>query len=51
MRWTPYTTARRTDELRGRDERAPIDWAWFCRCGLWTYHRRRHDRPSVDEQR
>jgi hypothetical protein len=37
MRWDAYTCARRPDALRRRDERAPIEWAWHCRCGQWSY--------------
>lgn len=37
MRWEMYTCARRPDDLRQRDERAPVDWAWHCRCGMWQY--------------
>jgi len=37
MKWTEYTLARRPDVLRGRDERAPIEWALHCRCGMWVY--------------
>lgn len=41
MVWTEYLLARRPDALRGKDERAPIDWAYHCRCGMWVYGERR----------
>ncbi len=44
MKWDSFTLAHRPDVLRGRDERAPIDWAWHCRCGKWVYHERRPPR-------
>jgi hypothetical protein len=37
MKWDAYTLARRPDALRATDWRAPIDWAWHCRCGNWVY--------------
>lgn len=37
MKWKEYSLARRTDDLRGYDERAPIEWAMHCRCGMWVY--------------
>ena len=40
MKWDSYTLARRPDTLRERDGRAPIEWAWHCRCGKWEYGKR-----------
>lgn len=37
MKWEAYTLARRPDALRQKDGRAPISWAWHCRCGNWIY--------------
>ena len=37
MKWKAYVLANRPDALRGRDMRAPIAWAWHCRCGNWEY--------------
>ncbi len=37
MKWREFTLARRPDVLRGRDERAPIEWALHCKCGKWVY--------------
>ncbi len=39
MHWDAYVSARRPDVLRRGDERAPIFWAWHCRCGMWIYGR------------
>lgn len=40
MKWDSYLLVNRPDILRGRDKRAPIDWAWHCRCGYWKYDKR-----------
>ena len=37
LSWHPYTLVSRPDVLRRRDDRAPIGWAWHCRCGMWVY--------------
>ncbi len=37
MRWDAYLGSPRPDDLRGRDQRAPLAWAWHCRCGMWIY--------------
>lgn len=42
MRWEAYLLSPRPDALRGTDQRAPLDWAWHCRCGKWCYDRRKH---------
>lgn len=41
MNWDAYISAHRPDVLRRVDERAPISWAWHCRCGMWLYGRPR----------
>ena len=40
MRWESYLLAYRPDALRGRDQKAPLAWAWHCRCGMWVYDER-----------
>lgn len=37
MKWEAYVLAWRPDALRQRDGRAPIEFAWHCRCGKWEY--------------
>ena len=37
MRWEAVTPVRKPDDLRRGYARAPIDWAWHCRCGMWDY--------------
>ena len=41
MYWEAYTTVRRPDVLSKRNGRAPLVWAWHCRCGIWLHDRRR----------
>ena len=42
MKWEAYLLARRPDALRATDNRAPVDWGWHCRCGMWVYGRSGH---------
>jgi len=37
MKWEPIVLARRPDVLSRGTGRAPILWAWHCRCGMWKY--------------
>jgi len=39
MKWEPYINVHRPDVLSQHDQRAPINWAWHCRCGMWIYGR------------
>ncbi|MFH1844197.1 MAG: hypothetical protein ABIF77_13410 [bacterium] len=37
MRRRVYSLSRRPDALRKSDQRAPLEQAWHCQCGMWVY--------------
>lgn len=43
MRWDSYLASAQRGVALDRNGRAPLSWAWHCRCGMWVYgHRRDH---------
>lgn len=41
MRWDSYLASSQRGVALDRNGRAPLSWAWHCRCGMWVYGHRR----------
>lgn len=41
MCWGSYLASSQRGVALDRNGRAPLSWAWHCRCGMWVYGYRR----------